>query len=86
MDISVSDVKTLREQTGAGIMDCKKALAEAEGDMVEPRTLAFDDVDSEPPSSCPMGQNQSCMARSGCIAGHKLPCITRSTRSKRDQC
>ncbi|MGH2906678.1 MAG: translation elongation factor Ts [Solirubrobacterales bacterium] len=31
--ISASDVKTLRETTGAGMMDCKKALAEAEGDF-----------------------------------------------------
>lgn len=31
--ISASDVKKLREQTGAGMMDCKKALKEAEGDF-----------------------------------------------------
>jgi elongation factor Ts len=31
--ISASDVKKLRDQTGAGMMDCKKALAEAEGDF-----------------------------------------------------
>ncbi len=31
--ISASDVKTLRERTGAGMMACKKALAEAGGDM-----------------------------------------------------
>ena len=31
--ITASDVKALRERTGAGMMDCKKALAEAEGDM-----------------------------------------------------
>jgi elongation factor Ts len=28
-----ADVKTLRERTGAGILDCKKALGEAGGDM-----------------------------------------------------
>ena len=33
MSISASDVKALREKTGAGMMDCKKALAEASGDM-----------------------------------------------------
>jgi elongation factor Ts len=33
MNISASDVKNLREQTGAGMMDCKKALAEANGDF-----------------------------------------------------
>ena len=32
-DISAKDVKTLRDQTGAGMMDCKKALVEAGGDM-----------------------------------------------------
>jgi elongation factor Ts len=31
-DISAKDVKELRERTGAGMMDCKAALAEAEGD------------------------------------------------------
>ncbi|MFH1140663.1 MAG: translation elongation factor Ts [Chloroflexota bacterium] len=33
MEISVDQIKTLRELTGAGIMDCKKALQEAEGDL-----------------------------------------------------
>jgi len=33
MSISASDVKKLREMTGAGMMDCKKALTEAEGDF-----------------------------------------------------
>lgn len=32
MSISASDVKKLRDITGAGMMDCKKALVEAEGD------------------------------------------------------
>jgi len=31
MNISASDVKELREQTGVGLMDCKNALREAEG-------------------------------------------------------
>lgn len=31
--ISASDVKKLRDMTGAGMMDCKKALNEAEGDF-----------------------------------------------------
>jgi elongation factor Ts len=31
--ITAADVKKLREQTGAGMMDCKKALEEAEGDF-----------------------------------------------------
>ena len=32
-DISAKDVKTLRDQTGAGMMDCKKALVDANGDV-----------------------------------------------------
>jgi elongation factor Ts len=32
-DISAEQVKELRERTGAGFMDCKKALTEAEGDL-----------------------------------------------------
>jgi elongation factor Ts len=32
-DVSASMVKELREKTGAGMMDCKKALAEAGGDF-----------------------------------------------------
>lgn len=32
MSITAQDVKALRERTGAGMMDCKKALQEAEGD------------------------------------------------------
>ncbi|HMG15185.1 MAG TPA: translation elongation factor Ts [Saprospiraceae bacterium] len=31
--ISATDVKNLRDQTGAGMMDCKKALTEAGGDF-----------------------------------------------------
>ena len=31
--ISAADVKKLRDTTGAGMMDCKKALVEAEGDF-----------------------------------------------------
>ncbi|PSR11363.1 MAG: elongation factor Ts [Bacteroidetes bacterium] len=33
MSVSAADVKKLRDMTGAGMMDCKKALAEAEGDF-----------------------------------------------------
>ncbi|WP_210493064.1 translation elongation factor Ts [Patulibacter sp. SYSU D01012] len=31
--ITAADVKALRQRTGAGMMDCKKALQEAEGDL-----------------------------------------------------
>ncbi len=33
MDLSANLVKDLREKTGAGVMDCKKALAESKGDL-----------------------------------------------------
>lgn len=33
MAITAQDVKKLREMTGAGMMDCKKALTETEGDF-----------------------------------------------------
>ncbi len=34
-DVSAKIVKDLRDKTGAGMMDCKKALAESDGDMVK---------------------------------------------------
>jgi elongation factor Ts len=33
MNITAQDVKQLREQTGVGMMDCKRALQEADGDF-----------------------------------------------------
>jgi len=35
MAITTEEVKKLREETGVGIMDCKRALQEADGDMEE---------------------------------------------------
>ncbi len=35
MEVTASMVKELREKTGAGMMDCKKALAETKGNMEE---------------------------------------------------
>ena len=34
-DIKASDVKKLREETGAGMMDCKKALEASQGDFAQ---------------------------------------------------
>ncbi|MGC4000108.1 MAG: translation elongation factor Ts [Anaeromyxobacter sp.] len=34
-DVNANQVKELREKTGAGMMDCKKALAEAGGDFAK---------------------------------------------------
>ena len=33
MAFTASDVKALRERTGCGMMDCKKALSQTDGDM-----------------------------------------------------
>ena len=33
MSISMADIKSLRQRTGAGILDCKKALVESGGDV-----------------------------------------------------
>ena len=33
MEITATAVKDLREKTGAGMMDCKKALSETQGDF-----------------------------------------------------
>jgi elongation factor Ts len=33
MAFTAKDVQTLRERTGVGMMDCKKALTEANGEM-----------------------------------------------------
>jgi elongation factor Ts len=38
MEISAAQVRELRERTGAGIMDCKKALKESKGDLVAAMT------------------------------------------------
>jgi len=32
MEITVGAIKALRSETGAGIMDCKRALAQSDGD------------------------------------------------------
>ena len=35
MELSVATIKELRERTGAGIMDCKRALEESGGDLAK---------------------------------------------------
>src|SRR5213082_1582245 len=37
-DFTAADVKRLRDATGAGMMDCKKALTEADGERLERST------------------------------------------------
>ncbi len=39
MDIKATDVAKLRQMTGAGMMDCKKALVEAEGDFTRAQEI-----------------------------------------------
>ncbi|HEY8492037.1 MAG TPA: translation elongation factor Ts [Dehalococcoidia bacterium] len=39
MPVSTNDVKLLREQTGAGVMECKRALEEAGGDFEQAKQL-----------------------------------------------
>jgi elongation factor Ts len=39
MAVSAADVKALRDVTGAGMMDCKNALTEADGDMEKAKDI-----------------------------------------------
>ena len=39
MEIKAADVMKLRKMTGAGMMDCKKALMEAEGDFARAQDI-----------------------------------------------
>lgn len=39
MDISATDIKALRDETGISVMQCKKALEEADGDMEKARVI-----------------------------------------------
>ena len=39
MSVNAQDVKKLREQTGAGMLDCKEALSEADGDMEKAKDI-----------------------------------------------
>lgn len=38
-NFTAQDVKTLRDETGAGMMECKKALDEANGDMAKAKEI-----------------------------------------------
>lgn len=39
MELTVTTIKELRERTGAGIMDCKRALEETSGDLAKAEEL-----------------------------------------------
>ena len=47
-NITAADVNKLRKSTGAGIMDCKKALVEANGDF----ELAIENLRKKRSKSC----------------------------------
>jgi len=42
-EITAKDVAALRKVTGAGMMDCKRALTESEGDMEREGPVADDE-------------------------------------------
>jgi translation elongation factor EF-Ts len=48
MSISATMVKDLREKTGAGMMDCKRALDEAAGDMAKADPTKGDPKEGKP--------------------------------------
>jgi elongation factor Ts len=64
MAVTASDVKRLRELTGAGMLDCKKALEEADGDLEKAvevlRIKGAKDV----------GKRQARTASNGLVAAH----------------
>jgi len=37
--ITAADINKLRQTTGAGMMDCRKALVESDGDFEKPSTI-----------------------------------------------
>ena len=39
MAVNLDDLKQLRKATGAGMLDCKKALEESDGDMQKAITI-----------------------------------------------
>jgi len=71
MDISATQVKELREQTGAGMMDCKKALTEAKGDFEEAAKLLREKGIAKAASKAGRTTSEGCIA-SYIHAGDKL--------------
>ena len=51
MDVNANIVKELREKTGAGVMDCKKALAESDGDLEKATVWLREKGIARPPSA-----------------------------------
>jgi elongation factor Ts len=42
LEVSVEAIKALREETGAGVMDCKRALEQSEGDLAKAHEILKD--------------------------------------------
>ena len=57
MAVTAQMVKELREMTGAGMMDCKKALVETDGDMDKAIELLRE---KGPGKGCQEGRKDSC--------------------------
>ncbi|HUJ72941.1 MAG TPA: translation elongation factor Ts, partial [Verrucomicrobiae bacterium] len=57
-------VKTLREKTGAGMMDCKQALQEAKGDLAEAEKIL------RKKGIAVAGKKAGRVANEGCIASY----------------
>jgi len=64
MQIDANVVRTLREKTGAGMMDCKQALTEAKGDMDEAEKIL------RKKGIAVAGKKASRAANEGCIASY----------------
>jgi elongation factor Ts len=64
MDIDSKHVKTLREKTGAGMMDCKQALVEAKGDAAEAEKIL------RKKGIAVAGKKATRAANEGCIASY----------------
>jgi elongation factor Ts len=63
-DINPQHVKTLREKTGAGMMDCKQALVEAKGDAAEAEKIL------RKKGVAVAGRKAARAANEGCIASY----------------
>ena len=66
-EITAQMVKDLREKSGAGMMDCKKALAESDGDMQKAMNLLRER------GAAIASKRSSRVAKEGLIAAHITP-------------
>jgi elongation factor Ts len=64
MEIDPKQVKALREKTGAGMMDCKRALQEAKGDLAEAEKIL------RKKGIAVAGKKAGRAANEGCIASY----------------